>query len=457
MVTFSHLQQGTTAQTWRDCGIEALEPLPLDRVFESAHRLVVLAAHPDDETLGAGGLVHEALRRNIAVEIVLCTDGESSHPNSRTCSAEQLAEVRASEVAQAVQRLQRHRESSTGITVTRLGLPDGRLAEHRAELRVALLERARGSRCVLASTYRADAHADHEVLGLIAADVAQQLLLFHLEFPIWYWHWASPLTDGRWRHWNRLELDAAAFDAKREALSAHRSQIQPLSDQPGDEALLGPEIMEHFLQPGEIFRLSRPGEKDTAMSAAVFEDLYRDKPDPWNYRDSGYEARKRGILLSSLIREHYGTVLELGCSIGIQTSALAERCSSLRAIDSSRTALEQAQRETARFEHVQLEQRLLPGEWPQVDPGTMDLVVISEIGYFFAADELEEMLGLCASALAPGGELLLCHWLHPIEGWPLNGQAVHRIAHRRRWDRLVIHQERDFLLEILRKPGALHE
>lgn len=455
MVTFSHLQQGTSAQAWRDCGIEDLEPLPLDQVFESAQRLLVLAAHPDDETLGASGLMQEALRRNITVEVLLCTDGEASHPDSSTYSAQQLARLRAGEVSQAMMQLGRDSGNGPGITVRRLGLPDGQLAEHRAELHEALLDRAQEAPCVLASTYRADAHTDHDVLGLVAAGIAQQLSLFHLEFPIWYWHWASPLEDGRWWHWNRLELDSAALDAKRKALSAHQSQTQPLSDQPGDEAMLSAEVMEHFLQSREIFRLTRSGEKDTAMTSSVFEDLYLDQPDPWNYRDSGYEERKRGILLSSLPRKHYGTVLELGCSIGIQTSALAERCTSLVAIDSSRTALEQAQRETAHFDHVRLEQRLLPGQWPELAHGTVDLVVISEIGYFLAADELEELLGLCESVLAPGGELLLCHWLHPIEGWPLDGQSVHRIAHRRRWDRLVMHEERDFLLEILRKPGQL--
>lgn len=456
MVTFSHRQQGTSARTWRDCGIGDLEPLPLDQLFGSAQRLLVLAAHPDDETLGAAGIMQEALRRNIPVDVVLCTDGEASHPDSPTHAPAQLARLREEEVDQAMRQVHRNGGTTAEITVDRLHLPDGRLAEHREELRELLLERARRSRCVLASTYRGDAHGDHDVLGLIAAGIAHQLSLFHLEFPIWYWHWASPLEDGRWWHWNKLELDEASLDAKRTALSEHRSQTQPLSEKPGDEAMLSAEVMELFLQPQEVFRLTRPGEKDTAMSAAVFEDLYLERPDPWNYRDSGYEERKRRILLSSLTRERYGTVLELGCSIGIQTAALAERCDSLLAIDSSRTALEQAARETARFEHVRLEQLLLPGQWPQLGQGTVDLVVISEIGYFLAADELEELLGLCASALAPGGELLLCHWLHPIEGWPLDGRTVHRIAHRRPWERAVMHEERDFLLEILGKPGTTH-
>lgn len=86
----------------------------------------------------------------------------------------------------------------------------------------------------------------------------------------------------------------------------------------------------------------------------------------------------------------------------------------------------------------------------------MDLVVLSEIGYFLAADELAEVLQHCATVLEPGGELVLCHWLHPIEGWPLDGKAVHRMAGEWNWEAAVVHQEQDFLLEILRKPAGRH-
>src|SRR6202008_2455796 len=41
-------------------------------------RLLVLAPHPDDETLGTGGLLSRAARLAIATEVVFVTDGDDN-------------------------------------------------------------------------------------------------------------------------------------------------------------------------------------------------------------------------------------------------------------------------------------------------------------------------------------------------------------------------------------------
>lgn len=449
MVKFSHLDLGTSAAQWNQGGLRELPALPLDEIFTQVERMIVISAHPDDETLGAAGLIQLAQLQNIEVTVLVCTNGEASHPHSPTHEPQQLSQLRALEMEQAVKALQL--DEGPRIRLRMLGLPDSQLSAHRRQL-LAELRKEADSSCLLVSTYRGDGHTDHEQAAAAAAQVAQELGLFHLEFPLWYWQWAQPGTHEQWRHWNRVPLDAAASKRKQAAMAAHSSQTQPLSAAAGDETLLSSRFLEHFSQPWEIFRATRPGQRNAA-TAEVFEELYQRQEDPWEYRSSAYEQRKRGILLASLPREHYQKVLELGCSIGVQTAELARRCSSLLGIDSSPTALQQARSAVSDLGHVELLQARLPDQWPAVEACSVDLVVLSEIGYFLAADELAEVLRLSADALRPEGELLLCHWLHPIEGWPLDGRDVHVMAQELQWPTVVLHEEEDFVLEVLRKPG----
>lgn len=114
MVTFSHTDQGTAAAQWNAHGLGDLEQLDLSRVFTQGTRLVVLAAHPDDETLGAGGLIHQAVKMGIEVTVLACTFGEASHPESATHSPAQLAAVRDAELGQAMALLRAEAKATEG-------------------------------------------------------------------------------------------------------------------------------------------------------------------------------------------------------------------------------------------------------------------------------------------------------------------------------------------------------
>ena len=88
MVTFDSQQPGTPVEVWSsDARFAALPSLDLDTVGE----FVVIAAHPDDETLGAGGLMAEAARRGIPVHVYVVMDGGASHPHSRSILPVHLA------------------------------------------------------------------------------------------------------------------------------------------------------------------------------------------------------------------------------------------------------------------------------------------------------------------------------------------------------------------------------
>lgn len=194
------------------------------------------------------------------------------------------------------------------------------------------------------------------------------------------------------------------------------------------------------------------------LPSGYFDDLYSGSADPWGFRDRWYEARKREITLASLPHRRYGRAFEAGCSIGLVTEALAGRCDRLLAVDASEVVVEQAARHVSAHPQVRVERRMLPAEWPDEE---FDLVVVSEVGYYLDADDLEVFVDRAIGSLAPGGVLLACHWRHPVTDYPQSGDAVHR-AVRRRPDlaRAVFHEETDFLLEVFtrgHRPSVAEE
>ena len=180
-----------------------------------------------------------------------------------------------------------------------------------------------------------------------------------------------------------------------------------------------------------------------------FERLHQDSDDPWDV-DSWYERRKRAVTLASLPADHYGRALEVGCSVGALAVDLASRCDRLVAVDGSRHAVDLAARRTAHLDHVDVRRARIPDEWPD---GRVDLVSISEVGYFLDPAELAEVVERVHESLTDDGHVLLCHWRHEIVGWPLDGQDVHDAFLATGARVLVEHREPDFLLHVLaRRP-----
>lgn len=176
---------------------------------------------------------------------------------------------------------------------------------------------------------------------------------------------------------------------------------------------------------------------------AYFAGLYAGSDDPWGFTDRWYEARKRAVTLAVLPEPRYARGLEVGCSLGLLTAALAERCDSLLALDPSERALAAARGRVP--EHVELRRASVPGGWPV---GTYDLVVLSEVLYYLGPDDLEQTLDLLERDLAPSGDVVACHWRHPVGDYPQRGDAVHA-ALARRLPVLSTVLEEDFRVDVL--------
>jgi LmbE family N-acetylglucosaminyl deacetylase len=430
---FDHRDVGTSAQVWR----EAPQWQALPRVGIPGHvrRLLVVAAHPDDETLAAGGLVALAGRAGLAVDVVVATDGAASHPDSPTHTREQLAVRRAREVTAAVHAL------APAAQLHLLGLPDGDLAEHVALLaeRVVDLVGTRGGETLLVATWQGDGHPDHEAAGAAARTAAWRTDATLWQSPLWLWSWGGP-EDLPWETAHLVPLPADVVRLKTEAVAQHLSQVAPLSERPGDETLLAPAFLEHFRGDAELHLEVAPDR------SSPFDALHLALPDPWEVRSSWYERRKRAVTLASLPHERYDRAIDVGCSVGELSAELAARCGWLLAVDESAVAVRQAHHHLIVHRGVEVSRLDLPEEWPQ---RSLDLVVVSETGYFLSPARLDALIGCIRRSLAPGGVVLACHWRHEIRGWPLDGPQVHERLHAGlALRRVVQHDDEDFELAV---------
>ncbi|QJU54734.1 bifunctional PIG-L family deacetylase/class I SAM-dependent methyltransferase [Herbiconiux sp. KACC 21604] len=455
-MTFSHRDSGTPEPLWRDALAER-GPAPLafaQSVLAEADHLLVVAAHPDDETLGASGALALASAAGLSTTVLVATSGEASHPDSPTHPAESLGHLREDETATAVSALAPDAE----LLFTRF--PDGRLAELISPLADDIERMLRpGARTVLLCPWAGDGHPDHSAAARATAIVAARRGLTVLAYPIWLWHWARP-DDGTvpWDDLTALALPAEVVEAKRGALREHRSQVEPLSDAPGDEVLLDAPMLAHFERDAEYFVTVRvpsratgasgtgvgtpadtgvgtpasgiaPGlravrspaaasrgaadpsdptppdddpvpELDVVGSALAaaraaaasdhFDGVHQSASDPWGFESRWYEERKRGILLATLPERRVRRTLEVGCSTGVLSRELAARTSEAFL----GLDISSVALDRARARNADLAHARFERAFvPEEWPEErFDLVVISEIGYYLDDHELERLV-----------------------------------------------------------------
>jgi SAM-dependent methyltransferase len=182
------------------------------------------------------------------------------------------------------------------------------------------------------------------------------------------------------------------------------------------------------------------------VDPGYFTERYAASPDPYGLADRWYEARKYALTVALLPRQRYGATFEPGCSIGVLTAKLAPRCGTLLACDAADSAVASARARTANLPGVRVERRVIPQDWP---PGGFDLIVFSEILYYFGDADLERVLRLGTAALRADGHLLAVHWRHPAPDHPRTGDEVHQaLAGHPALARLAGYRDPDFAAEV---------
>ena len=217
---------------------------------------LILAPHPDDESLGCGGLIAACCAMGRPPIVVVMTDGARSHPGSAAFPPARLVALRAAETRAAVAAL--------GLAPSRLhfmGLPDGEVprrgpAMEDAAAALAAIARGGGVGTIL-GTWEHDPHADHVAAHAIAARAAALAGARLLSYPVW--GWALPPR-------RRLEtgviagarLDITAqLPAKRRAIAAHGSQHGAIVADDPRGFRLPATLLAALDQPFEVFLVPR--------------------------------------------------------------------------------------------------------------------------------------------------------------------------------------------------------
>jgi len=234
--------------------IATMQRLPLAPLSDllAPGPLLILAPHPDDESLGCGGLIAAAVQAGAPPFVLILTDGTGSHPGSKAYPPRRLRKTREQEALDAVSilGLEPDRLGFLGLTDTQSPV-DGPAFE-AAVTAIAALAIRLGAATILAP-WAHDPHCDHESAHLIAVAAAHEARLAHLSYPVWGWTLpadtvlATTMPDG-------FRLDVTAqLPKKRQAIAAHKSQYAGLITDDPAGFILPPNLLEVFDRPYETF------------------------------------------------------------------------------------------------------------------------------------------------------------------------------------------------------------
>lgn len=159
-------------------------------------------------------------------------------------------------------------------------------------------------------------------------------------------------------------------------------------------------------------------------SAEFFEAMFRDTKDPWNFAADPYEQFRYFTILQAIQPGPYRYAFEPGCSVGALTEKLATICQRVDSCDFSEAAVRQAQERCASFPGVRVRCASLTDS---AIYGDYDLIVLSEIGYYFSFATLQCLIDNIASSMQPGATLLASHWLGSSADHVLSGDEVHAL------------------------------
>ncbi len=169
-----------------------------------------------------------------------------------------------------------------------------------------------------------------------------------------------------------------------------------------------------------------PTTRRTSVSTAHFDKAYRARTDPWGTLHKAYEREKFADTASLLPAGRFRSALEIGCGVGALTRLLAPHCDALLATDCSGAAIEQARANCADLDGVSFATLRVPEDLAGGE-ADLDLVVMSEVGYYLSDADLALAARRIWARLRPGGHLLLAHWVHEGAEGVMTGRGVHEV------------------------------
>lgn len=199
-------------------------------------KALIVAPHPDDETLGCGGAI--ALLRSIGcdVRVLIISDGTLFHPNSTKYPRLALLKLRESETISALAIL-----GGEATAIKFLRLQDGSVAKQNADISSYL---AQIRLQIVFLPLRYDPHPDHRASFQLVSKALTSLNMTPrlLEYPLWDWDDQSTNWDNKKLISWRLDI-SSVVELKQQAIASYRSQITNLIDDDPQGFRLTPEML----------------------------------------------------------------------------------------------------------------------------------------------------------------------------------------------------------------------
>lgn len=220
-------------------------------------KTLVIAPHPDDESLGCGGAIALLRKYECEVAVLTVSDGTLSHPNSKKYPAPKLRELREREMIAALDILGVSEQDVTFLRLKDRNVPGESADGFTAAVKTAQKFLAKIEPQTVLIPWRRDPHPDHRASWQIFSRAVgnRENDCRVLEYPIWLWEMAQPedLPFEENIRIYRLKVDAASSALKHSAIRAHVSQTTTLIDDDPQGFMLSPEVLTHFDRASEVY------------------------------------------------------------------------------------------------------------------------------------------------------------------------------------------------------------
>lgn len=400
--------------------------MAIEQLGKQLGATMILAPHPDDESLGCGGLIQYLTEQDVPLFVCFVTSGGASHRNSISYPSQILTEIREQEAINACKILG---VDSNNIIFLRQN--DAMLSDLQEDEKAEIVSRLSNylkefdiDSFIL--PWRRDPHPDHMAsyeLGKHAVKMVEKDIQI-LEYPIWLWKNSQPEDWPLFEEVEIFRIDVrSGLSKKKNAIFAHQSQTSDLIKDDPQGFILTEDLLAPFLSPDEFFFF--PVQQEIpSLEVGYFEVLYANNPDPWNFKDSEYENLKYKKINSFLENRNYDNGLELGCSIGVHTTFIAEHCKNLLAVDINESAIANAKELNPELSNVDFQVMDILTEFPV---GPFEFISMCEMGYYFNRQDLLKTFQNIANNLGVKGNFLMVHWTSFVREYPLTGKLVHEI------------------------------
>ncbi len=214
---------------------------------------LVIAAHPEDESLGCGGAIALLRRLGVDVRVLVLSDGPRASAQSRRIPSGVLRQAREREALAALEILGVPAHAAAFLRLEERAVPGADMPGFDEVAALCRSHLASFAPSTVLLPWRGEPHHDYRAAWQLveAARAGLRRPPRLIEYPVWMWG-----TEGSWlphadevRAW-RLDIRPAQAQ-KHAAIAAYRSQL--IASERGGGFGLSVEMLTHAGYPWELF------------------------------------------------------------------------------------------------------------------------------------------------------------------------------------------------------------